>query len=216
MIFVRVTISHTTGRVLAVFSQDTPYTQGGEALIEGEDCETLDLGVVDDGPWTDANGDPCALGEYVLARLQKKSKAAEPQKLKAATADEFAELAELPRVMDSPCTVRGIKQRLRERGPAGLPVTVRAWLANVLPPDEVQAMGIARGIPLSAIKSAERLRNKRDPSGGSRLFALERKTQQRADALASTRLRHRKHREEKREARALKRAAKKLARGRDK
>jgi hypothetical protein len=65
-------------------------------------------------------------------------------------------------------------------------VKARAWLANVMAPDLVAALGIGRGLPISAMKAAEQLRNQKDPAGGSRMAYLERIAQQESDRRAAT------------------------------
>lgn len=177
MRFVRVTHSRTRGIAIAVFEQDTPFINGGHARVQGEVCETIDLGVAEEQPWTDLDGSPCGPSLHILKRLE----------------------AGLPhgvaRLHDCPCTLDGIRARLRQRGSAGVPTKVRAWLANILPDDQVAAMGLARGLPISALRAAESLRNRRDPDAGSRLKHLEGIAQRQADAHAQSRLRKRKQRE---------------------
>ena len=154
MRFVRVVVSHTQNRVVAVLEQDTPFVRGGSAAIAGEDCETFDLGVVEDQAWTRLDGTPCGATRHLLERLESGS-------------------PDVRRIHDAPCTVDGIKVRLRERGPAGIPIKVRAWLATVLPADQVAAMGLARGVPIAALKACETLRAARDPEGGARAGYFE-------------------------------------------
>lgn len=161
MRFVRVVVSHTQNRVVAVLEQDTPFVRGGTAAIADEDCETIDLGVVEDQPWTRLDGTPCGVARHILERLESGA-------------------PDVRRIHDAPCTLDGVRARLRERGPAGIPVKVRAWLATTLPPDEVRALGIARGIPVAALKSCDAIRAARDPAGGSRQAYFERITHQQA------------------------------------
>jgi hypothetical protein len=153
--FVRVTVSHTQNRVVAVMEQDTPFRSGGRCLVAGEECETFDLGVVEDQPWALPDGTPCSVTRHLLERLESES-------------------PDVRCIHDVPCTLEGIRARLRERGPTGIPVKVRAWLATVLPEPEVRAMGIAAGIPIAALKACEAIRARRDPSGGSRAEYFER------------------------------------------
>jgi hypothetical protein len=172
MRFVRVTFNRARAEIVGVAQQDTPFHgAGGEMGVSGDDCETFDFGVVQDA------GEP---GEPTRAWLEA---------MRAApTAEVLARRVDIgARVLDCPCTIDGIKTRLRERGPNAIPVGVRAWLANVLPPDQVAAMGLGRGLPISIQKAMEALRVKRDPAGGSRMFVLERKAQRQADAIASAR-----------------------------
>lgn len=172
MRFVRVTVSHTQNKVVGVAVQDLPFfsEHAGKWHCDGEECETYDLGCVEDQEWLDENGQPCTPCRHIMHRLE--------------TDDPM-----IAKIHDVPCTLEGIKQRLREKGLAGVHVKVRAWLANVLPPHHVDAMGIGRNLPISAMKAAEALRNKRDPHGGSRMLVLERQAQQRSDARSRARLR---------------------------
>lgn len=178
MRFVRVVVSHTQNRVVAVLEQDTPFVRGGTAVIAGEDCETIDLGVVEDQAWTRLDGTPCGVTRHLLERLESGS-------------------PDVRRIHDAPCTVEGIKACLRARGPAGIPIKVRAWLATVLPPDQVRALGIARGIPVAALKSCDAIRAARDPDGGSRRAYFERITHQQSERRAAKSLTRRRAAAEK-------------------
>jgi hypothetical protein len=171
MRFVRVTYSHTRGRVVAVSQLDVPFEgdRDGLVLMSGEDCEISDLGVVEPQDWTDLQGRPCRASRHILERL------------------ELGRDPELVRVHAVPCTINGIAAALRARGPAAIPPTVRAWLAMVLPADKVAAFGIGRGVPLSVLKAAETLRVRHDPRSGSRLPNFERYIQKRADIAVARR-----------------------------
>jgi hypothetical protein len=173
MRFVRITYGKTTGRVVAVFEQDTPFTSGGYAIDHGEECETVDLGVAEEQAWTDLDGRACRPTLHILQRL------------------EAAFHHGVETVHDCPCTLEGIRSRLRAKGTAGIPVKVRAWLANTLPEEHAAAFGVARGLPISAMRAAEALRNRRDPLGGSRATHLEAIAQRQANAHAAARLRKR-------------------------
>jgi hypothetical protein len=59
MRFVRITYGRTSGRVVAVFEQDTPFTHGGYAIDPDEECDVVDLGVAEDQAWTDLDGKLC-------------------------------------------------------------------------------------------------------------------------------------------------------------
>ncbi|MCL4687498.1 MAG: hypothetical protein KJ007_02910 [Burkholderiales bacterium] len=166
MRFVRVVVSQTQNRVVAVLEQDTPFNGGGYVTIAGEECETQDLGVVEDQSWTRLDGTPCGVTRHLLERLESGS-------------------PDVRRIHDAPCTMDGIKARLRERGPAGIPIKVRAWLATVLPADQVAAMGLARGIPVAALKSCDAIRAARDPDGGSRRLYFERITHRQSERRAA-------------------------------
>jgi hypothetical protein len=182
MRFVRVTVSHTQNLIVGAVEQDTPFERedGGRVQIwreiddvmVPEECEVMDLGVVEEQAWTNREGKPCRVTEHILERLESGD-------------------AGIEKLHDCPCTHEGIKARLRARGPDGIPVKVRAWLANVLPPDLVDAIGIGRGLPISAMRAAEALRNRRDPKGGSRMEVLDRIAQKQANSHSAARLRAR-------------------------
>ena len=168
MKFVRVMVSHTQNRVVAVMVQDAPFDRA-RMTIEGEECETYDLGAVQDQSWTTLDGKQCAPCRHILERLETEALVVE-------------------RIVDVPCTLEGIRARVRARGPTGLPVTVRAWLAATLPEDEVRALGIARGIPVSALKAVEAARSTGDPQGGARQAFYERLAHQQAVRRAASAL----------------------------
>lgn len=176
MRFVRCVVSHSQNRIIAVFEQDVPFLKGGSCEIVGEECETYDLGAVEDQAWTDAEGKPCSLTRHVLEKLESGN-------------------AGIVRLHDAPCTIEGIRARLRARGPAGLPVKLRAWLAATLPADQVRQLGIARGIPVGTLKACEAIRAARDPAGGSKVPYFERITHAQAVRRSEGELRKRKAKE---------------------
>ncbi|MGD9953462.1 MAG: hypothetical protein AB7S87_12870 [Burkholderiales bacterium] len=161
MRFLRYVFNHSRGQVQSVAVQDTPF--GAFAIeVDGEDLEAIDLGVVDgDRAWALRDGTPCGQARFYLERLQEID-------------DTRGNQSDLPAILDVPCTLEGIRARLRARGPAGIPVKVRAWLATILPPETVAGLGIARGLPVSALKACEAIRTRRDPNGGSRVTHFER------------------------------------------
>lgn len=179
MIFVRIVVSHTRDRVNAVMTQDQPFERG-MVKAEGEECEIFDLGVVEDHDWRDRDGNACSPHRHLLDRLEDggfSAAALKAQRIGARVerlgSHPLAAVLGVRRILDCPCSIATLKDRLRARGPDGLPITVRAWLANILPSDQVAEFGIGRGVPISARKSAELLRNKRDPLSGSQIPRLE-------------------------------------------
>jgi hypothetical protein len=155
-----------------------------------------ELGLVDDFDPVELDGTACSPSRHLFLRVER-----DP-------AGGFRSKGghELPPILDCPCTLEGLRQRLRERGLAGVPMKARAWLANVLPAHHVDALGLARGLPISALKAAEAIRNRRDPHAGSRMVVLERAAQEQADAHAASNLRSRRRAGE-RAARAAYQAA---------
>lgn len=184
MRFVRVTVNLARNRVVSVMEQDTPFQSPAGTTVDGEECETYDLGAVEDQEWRDGAGRPCGLTRHLLERLERGD-------------------ADVRRLHDVPCTLEGLRSRLRERGPSGVPVGVRAWLATVLPPEQATAMGLVRGLPISALKACEALRAARDPHGGSRLAYFERAAHEQASRRAGKELRRRRVRAEREAAQAV-------------
>lgn len=195
MSFVRVFIGRSSNIVRHVIEQSVPFEGKGAAMIKdtGEELEVVDLGFAEPHDWKDVAGRPCSPSRHIFERLEHPDPAVR---------------RDMPTIHESPVTVEGIQQRLRERGPAGIPVKVRAWLANVMAPERVQAMGIARGLPLSALKGAEAWRNRVDPAAGSRMLVIERAIQARADRMLAARVRGAEQRAKRAAAKAAGRAAK--------
>lgn len=176
MSFIRVFIGRTSNTVRHVIEQDVPFPGEGPMLkASDEELDAVDLGFVDQHDWRDLEGRACSPAQHFFLRLERDHE-------------------DLPKIHDCPCSIEGIKARLRAQGPEGVPIKARAWLANILPADQVAALGIGRGIPLSAIKAAEALRNRKDPGSGSKLPYLERigvrhqEQRQRASARARARV----------------------------
>lgn len=226
MKFVRVVVGRSSGAVLGVMDSDLPWVPGESVRPMGEDFEIADLGFVDGGVWTDTQGRGHRLAKHVFERLQRAGVKGRDVKERRASATlhveglhALADVLELPAIHECPCTLAGIKDRLRARGLAGIPVKARAWLALMLPLHEVALMGIGRGLPISAFKAAESARVARDPNGGSRQAVFERIAQRQAEARAKSRQRERdrqlerdRRRLERKAERAAKRAQETLAR----
>jgi hypothetical protein len=170
MTFVRAFIGKTSNKVRHVIEQDVPFTTGGTIRCSDEELEVQDLGFADEHDWKDLEGNPTSPSRHIFLRLER--------------GDE----TDMPTFHDCPCTMEGIKARLREQGAAGIPVTARAWLANILPPDQVDALGIGTGISIAARLAAEARRNRRDPNGGSRIEVLQRIAQRQSDARSAAAL----------------------------
>jgi hypothetical protein len=182
MRFVRVTVNHDTGELVGVIQQDIPFSAGGGCLlVTGADgrkqrCETFDLGMVQDHDWRDAAGNATHPARHIHDALVRAG--ATPAQF--AKGEVTAEHAGLREILDCPCTHDGIRDRLRAKGHQGLPLKAIAWLAATLPQHQADALGLA-GVPIAALKAMERIRNSRDPLGGSRMELLERAAQQLSD-----------------------------------
>jgi hypothetical protein len=202
--FVRLYIGRNSGEIRHVVEQDTPFIGAGPALHDSvEPLEAVDLGFAEEHPWTKPDGEPCPASMHFWRRLGHMKLDRAREELARGTGATF------PRVHDCPCSEEGIAARLRAKGPAGLPVKARAWLANVMNPEKVAAWGIARGIPLSAIKAAEAARVRRDPASGSRVHLIER----RVHVFAASQAKSRAKRARKAQARAAATAERKAKKG---
>lgn len=182
MRFARYWCHRDTGEVLAVLEQETPF-EGGEIIARLPDgtivpVASYDLGLVEDFVPTTLEGESCSPAQHLYQRVLHR--------------DDLGTLhvhpgETLPEMHDCPATAEGIRQRLRERGLQGLPAKGRAWLAFMLPPREVEALGVASGIPLSVFKALDTMRSRRDAQYGSRREILERMAQERSDRDAEVR-----------------------------
>lgn len=180
MMFARISVNHTTGEVQAVATQETPFDRGGVVTVVGHNCETVDLGLVEDQPFIDLAGQPCPASGHLFYRLIREgikasdivARKTNPGKLVA-----LARAMEVGKIHDLPCTNAGLRAHIQANGKGGMPMAVRAWLVNVLPQRIVDELQLEEGVPLAAVLAAEAVRCRRDPQRGSRLFAL----QQRAD-----------------------------------
>lgn len=188
MRFLRVYTRKDTGEIVAVFERDSPFighecemTHRGDGTAPFE-LEEFGAVAEDFVPETAEYGvnremQPMSPARHLFERMRHEGGgvfSAKPGQ-------------SMPALLDCPSTLDTIKARLRAQGPQAVPVKVRAWLANILPRDQVAALGIGRGLPISAMKAAEAVRNRRDPAGGSRLEHLERVAQRQSDARAARR-----------------------------
>lgn len=185
MSFIRGFVGRISNQVQHVIESEIPFADAGPVIRVlnergepvGEELEARDLGWMEPAldQYQTIDGKPCSVARHVFDRIKGRP---------APSRGELASGGDLPPFHDCPCSMNGVKDLLRAKGPAAIPTKVRAWLANLLPPDQVAAMGLGRGLPIAVLKAVETLRNKRDPAGGSRMFVLERKAQQQADAQA--------------------------------
>jgi hypothetical protein len=172
MRFVRVYTLAASGEVVNVTQQEIPFNHAGIS-IPGVALDMHDLGLVEDfAPTSVSSGEPCTPSAHLFQRLER-DPASGGFRAKAGH--------ELPPIIDCPVTLEGIKQRLRERGPESIPAKARAWLTLMLPPAEVEALGVGRGIPVSALKALDDMRVRRDPGVGSRRVVLERAARKLSD-----------------------------------
>lgn len=171
MRFARAYTRSDTGEIVLVIEQETPIVLAGISPPSGAPftLEVHDLGLVEDFEPVSLAGGKCSPAAHLFERLDRDPVGggfrAKPGH-------------ELPPIIDCPATLEGIKQRVRERGSDAIPAKARAWLTLMLPPDEVESLGVWRGVPVSALKALDDMRTRRDPGVGSRRVVLEREAQE--------------------------------------
>lgn len=177
MRFVRAFTLLSTGELINISEQEVPFEPSFGISVDGDSglFEMHEIGLVDDFVPEDIDGKPCTPARHLFARMEREPGAGPARGFRAKPGHT------LPTVNDCPTSLDGIRERVRQRGPEGIPVKARAWLALMLPPDEVEALGVGRGIPVSALRALEAVRVRRDPDGGSRLFRLDREAQALSD-----------------------------------
>lgn len=182
MRFVRAYTLVSTGELVNVSEQELPFEPSFGISVDGDASlfAMHEIGFVDDFSPEDLDGKPCSPARHLFARMEREPGADPARGFRAKPGRT------LPVVSDCPTSLDGIKQRLRERGPEGIPAKARAWLTLMLPPGDVEALGVGKGIPVSALKALDDIRTRRDPSVGSRRVVLERKVQQRAAERAAS------------------------------
>jgi hypothetical protein len=199
MRFLRIYTRKDTGEIVTVIERESPFTENhppitmrtddGTAPFEIEEheavAEDFDPGLAEYGPTKLLR--PMTPARHLFERLHHKGGG----KFDAKPGTD------IPSLIDFPASMEKIKTALRSKGPNGMPVKVRAWLANILPPAHVSQLGIARGLPISAMRAAEALRNRRDPAGGSRMEYLNAIAQEQSDARAARELRRRNAKDKK-------------------
>jgi hypothetical protein len=185
MRFVRAFVRGDTGEIIAVGESETPIENMGVSKLVpidgGPEIPVLmrEIGLAEDFDPVDLEGKPCSPARHIFLRIEQDG--AGGQRAKAGQ--------ELPPILDCPTSMDGIRARVSERGAAGVPVKARAWLTLMLPPEEVDALGVSQGIPLSALKALDAMRVRRDPRVGSRREVLEREAQRLSDERAAAQLR---------------------------
>lgn len=170
MRFARYWVSDSTGEILAVLEQEMPFDDATELCPCNPDgsphpVTAFDLGLVEHFEPVGLQGEPVNCAGHLFQRLDHER--GRGARAKPGTA--------LPPIVDCPATLGGIRERVRQRGPGGLPAKARAWLTLMLPPADVAALGIARGLPVSALKALDAMRSGRDKSAPSKGTVLERR-----------------------------------------
>lgn len=193
MNFFRLYVGRQSGKVRHVMEQDTPFDVAGITEGEGgEELDVVDVGFVVRHTWTvhapgeAVHGKRCAAAHHIWTRIGH-HEMAHSLTLEQAR-DVLRGHPEMPKVHDSPCSIEGMRERIRRRGVKSIPAAVRVWLTATQPPHVVDSLGIAAGVPLSAIKAAVRLHLAHDPHRADFTANLEREIQKRSDADAARRL----------------------------
>ncbi len=189
MRFVRAYTRSDTGDLVNVTEQETLFTTAGIMLHDVPFAlELHDLGLVEDFAPTDPDtGEPCSPSMHLFKRMERSPDAAAPGRA------QFREKAghALPPFIDCPSSLEGIKQRIREGGIEAIPAKARAWLTLMLPSHQVAELGVGRGIPVSALMALDEMRQRRDPSVGSRRVRYEREAQEISDERTAAALKRR-------------------------
>jgi hypothetical protein len=198
MRFVRVYTRTDTGEIILVAEQELPFAKGAGLQVRHEadpplyEIEMHELGLADHFTPTTLEGAPCNPAHHLRLRIERVPDTADhaAEDLTHVPMTRFRAIAghedAVPEFMDVPTTLEGCKAKLRARGGAGcLHPKARAWLALMLPPHEVEALGVHR-TPLTALKALDDMRFRRDPSVGSRRGYYERLIRERDAARART------------------------------
>ncbi len=170
MKFVRLAVHPETWQVLGACDQGRPFLKDTIHSVEVDGVSITPL-MVDIGCFADyaaRQGPP--LCHRLRQALRAHAELHGPED--AISAALTGLLPNLPKWIDAPATMNGVKVRLRRSGPAGINAGVRAWLATVLPNEQVAAMGLRRSLPISAAIAAQMVRNRRDPQGASPVEGL--------------------------------------------
>lgn len=191
MSFFRVFIGKKSGTVRHVIEEMMLFSERGARAMEwGEDSEELEevhIGFVLHHDWTEhareGGGDQCSPAHHFWTRIGGLT-------LEQAQ-DVIRSHPDMPKVHETPCTLGKLREHVRTKGVKSLPAVVRTWLTHTLPPHEIEALGVWRGIPLSALKAVDSIRVKRDPHGGSVRMNLERIAHERTNERLSRH--HRNH-----------------------
>lgn len=175
MKFVLLFVNRASGHVDHVLEQDMPFKSSSPLQAAPfNDYEVVELGLVDAASWTDLEGSPCSASQHLFQRLGRGRVTGAEVRNWPIGDGSLIEKANVRRIHDVPCTLEGLQARVRRHGPAGIPSVARAWLATVLPPHTASTLGVDIGLPISVLKAAEGIRNRRDPEGGSRMAVLNR------------------------------------------
>lgn len=190
MSFFQLHINKASGLVSHVTEERMISERGVHITDSAGDLQVLDAGFVLDHEWTTSEGEPTTPAHHVWLRLSHQG---QPALTFQQAIDVLRGHPEMPKIHACPCTLEGVRAHVRAKGHNVLPAVVRAWLTHTLPPDDIEALGVWRGIPVSALKAVDWIRCKRDARAGSVRVNLERIVQERIDARLEAH--HRKHRE---------------------
>lgn len=180
MKFVRIAIHRESGQVLSVRASEV-IDDIPPVVPDAEQYEVFDVGCVMDGAWLQASVFHSLVERHAAAGSHPD---APRWRLKPDALERFG-----AKIYFCPCTRAGIRAHLRARGQAGLPAVVRAWLLNILPTREVDALGLRGGVPIAMLKALER--NRREIVDDGRIGHYERLLQQSSDQRSAVALERR-------------------------
>lgn len=172
MRFVRISINRDNNEIIGVSEHELPFAPGcGEIHQSGARCETVDIGLAEHFDSVAISGEPCAPSMHIFQRIEPDSSGG--VRAKAGHS--------LPLIHEVPTTLSGLKSLVRAKGPAAIPERVAHWLEymGALSDDEMAAAGLPR-LTLSRALEFDAMRQKRDPSVGSRLEVFKRQLRERA------------------------------------
>ena len=185
MRFVRVFIDRATGEPVEVHESELPIG----AWLRDQDGEFpfYDLGLMADFNAKTVDGAKCSPAQAIRERIEKHPHAdSHPDAPKL----RFKADSRLPKAVFCPCGVEDIKSHLRANGHERMPSIALAWLARVLPPDSISAIGAKSRVSLAMLKSMEG--NRRNLIDGGQKAHFERHIQRQSDARSAIALERRK------------------------
>jgi hypothetical protein len=176
MRFVRYYTHATTGEVLAVHEQGTPFVDASHTppvphLVH-------DMGLVEYFEPKALDGTACTPASHIFERLLHRD----------ADGNLYVYPGEtLPKAYACPVSMDALEAHVRDHGAHTIPAVAQAWLTFVMPEHHARRLGVFRGLPLSVVKSLDLIRGKCDSSYGSLRMVLERKLQAFSDEDARAR-----------------------------
>jgi hypothetical protein len=176
MRFVRYYTHATTGEVLAVHEQGTPFVDASHTPPVAHLLH--DMGLVEYFEPKALDGSPCTPSTHIFERLLHRDAGGNLYVYPGET---------LPKAYACPVSMDALEAHVRDYGAHTIPAVAQAWLTFVMPEHHARRLGVFRGLPLSVVKSLDLIRGKCDSSYGSLRMVLERKLQAFSDEDARAR-----------------------------